>query len=339
MAIGILLINSVHVTVSSPPLSYNTDTQYCEIGKQYFDTEKNKCKSCPRCPKSPDFRTYQLNISDTHGALECYPCYCKPEKKAYNSETGRCERCPECKYNGLLNTSVPIVMDKYNGGLNCYECNCNPGYFMNYRTHHQCVECKNCSANNRVYDKQCSQNDDATCGKCLDGYREPKYSVFPCVLNTTEELETTITTSTTRKNMLETNQGHGPNSHLIMVVVLIMTCLTAVGIGFVVYRIIKKPCCHDIAGLISASTSATTVSAKSLDKQKRDSQCGYVGPVPSTPSMGDLGLDGPREYNKIEEENETRIMPSPNNSTIYVFKQIGDNNSVFFNASHGELPS
>lgn len=49
---------------------FNSDIFNCKIGKQYFDTAKNKCQRCPQCPKARNFRNYVSAYKDKR--LACF---------------------------------------------------------------------------------------------------------------------------------------------------------------------------------------------------------------------------------------------------------------------------
>ncbi|VDI11078.1 tumor necrosis factor receptor superfamily member 27 [Mytilus galloprovincialis] len=273
-----LVAPTTSTEVNSTLIVKSVGSSGCVKGKQYYDTDQEKCRRCPRCRKATNYLQFNIRISPEFGALDCYPCYCKLGVKFKNEYSDRCSECPICYTHGHINKNKEIPSDEFHGAFDCYPCICDPGYFGNALTHHQCTECLDCHGQNKQFKTNCTQTTDSECGDCLIGYTKSWMEHAACV-----KIETTIvtpklsSTPETRNLPAKEDNGHAKKSQTILVVILMISTFSAFGVIFLVYYVIKhSSCCSKAYYNVTASTSAATLTSRS-SMNKNDNSPGQMG--------------------------------------------------------------
>ncbi|VDI11077.1 tumor necrosis factor receptor superfamily member 27 [Mytilus galloprovincialis] len=341
-----LVAPTTSTEVNSTLIVKSVGSSGCVKGKQYYDTDQEKCRRCPRCRKATNYLQFNIRISPEFGALDCYPCYCKLGVKFKNEYSDRCSECPICYTHGHINKNKEIPSDEFHGAFDCYPCICDPGYFGNALTHHQCTECLDCHGQNKQFKTNCTQTTDSECGDCLIGYTKSWMEHAACV-----KIETTIvtpklsSTPETRNLPAKEDNGHAKKSQTILVVILMISTFSAFGVIFLVYYVIKhSSCCSKAYYNVTASTSAATLTSRS-SMNKNDNSPGQMGSGSSN-SAGNVLLSERTDFEQSEdphlecdglltENHPQNVRRTSDDKNIYYIIQKGDCNDVHINS----LPS
>ncbi|XP_052078230.1 uncharacterized protein LOC127716149 [Mytilus californianus] len=342
-----LVASRISTEVNSTLIVESVGSSECVNGIQYYDTDQEKCRRCPRCRKATNYLQFNIRISQELGALDCYPCFCKLGVKFKNKYSGRCSECPICNTHGHLNKSKEIQTDEFHGAFDCYPCICDPGYFASAFTHYQCTECHDCHGQNKQFKTNCTQDTDSECGDCLVGYKKPWMENAACV-----KFETTTVTqklsSTLGTTKLAAIVGHGQvePSQIILVVILVIAIFSALScIIFMGYRFIDhQSCCSNVFHDVSALTSAATITSIS-SVNKNDNQPGQLNDG-STITAVDALLSESADIEQNEDpqlecdglltaEQPQNVQRTSDDKHVYIIYQKGDFNDVHINT----LPS
>lgn len=336
----LLVASTTSTEVNSTLIVNSVGSPGCVKGIQYYDTDQEKCRRCPRCRKATNHLQFNIRISPEFGALDCYPCYCKLGVKFKNEYFGRCSECPICNTHGHINKSTEIPTDEFHGAFDCYPCICDPGYFANALTHHQCTECLDCHGQNKQFKTHCTKDTDSECGDCLVGYGKLWIENAACVkIETTTVVPKLSSTPGTTNSPSIVGDGHAKKSQTIIVVILIISTFSAFCIIFLVYRVIKhSSCCSKVYYDVTASTSATTLAQSKSSVNKNDNQPGQLN-CGSTNTVVNALLAESTDFEQREDpqlecdglltgDQPHNVRRMSDDENVYIFYQKGDFNAV-----------